>query len=87
MYYIDQRYRAFYEKDLFATYEEAVAHAHDTAGEDYEGYYFVVSEIKAVVKSEKPVLPTKITEVTGENIKAIISQKDGDEDTISIPNL
>ncbi len=87
MYYVEQRYQKLEEDSLFARYDEALESAHKSASKDYEGYDFIVNEIKAVVKGERPKLAVKTLEVTDEITKAIICQKDGDEDTVSIPNL
>ncbi len=87
MYYVEQRYRAFGKDDIFETYEEALADANTNAGSDYEGYLFIINKIEAIVKADKPLLPTTVTEAKGEDIETFLCQKDGNEPAVQIPNL
>lgn len=68
------------ENKTYETLEEAVAHAEEEASMDVEDYTYLVSEIKVIVKSDRPKNPVKTAVVTEENFKALLLEGSGDDE-------
>lgn len=64
MFYVDSNYRTIKESNLYKTVEEATEAAEAEASKDFEGLYFYVSEVKALVRADIKPNPTKTLEVT-----------------------